>query len=166
MRSTSKTPSRPCPKAPPPSAPLRLLRRDSRDVRDCLAADLGHRRWGRAFLAARDDEYEDSLDNCHGFIAELRKEYKADHFTYAELEENDEDLIKRPTGSPRSRTVMSSGRRVARRAPNAGGVRTGAGGVRGVGVRGRVRRRLNNVCPGCGEHTRDTVQPRRRISAR
>jgi hypothetical protein len=47
-----------------------------------------------AFQAARDDEYEEIVDKCRDFHAQLEKEYKANHFTYAELEENEEDLTK------------------------------------------------------------------------
>jgi hypothetical protein len=47
-----------------------------------------------AFQAARDDEYEEIVDKCHDFLAGLEKEYRAEHFTYAELEENEEDLAK------------------------------------------------------------------------
>ncbi|MGI8816578.1 MAG: Chromate resistance protein ChrB [Pseudonocardia sp.] len=44
--------------------------------------------------AARDDEYEEIVDKCQHFLAEIDKETAAAHFTYAELEENEEDLIK------------------------------------------------------------------------
>lgn len=47
-----------------------------------------------AFQAARDDEYEEIVDKCQDFMAQLDKEYRAEHFTYAELEENEEDLVK------------------------------------------------------------------------
>ncbi len=47
-----------------------------------------------AYNAARDDEYEEIVDKCRDFLAELDKETAAQHFTYAELEENDEDLTK------------------------------------------------------------------------
>lgn len=47
-----------------------------------------------AFQAARDDEYEEIVDKCHDFLAGLKKEYVADHFSYAELEENEVDLVK------------------------------------------------------------------------
>ncbi|ADP83173.1 Chromate resistance protein ChrB [Pseudofrankia inefficax] len=47
-----------------------------------------------AFEAARNDEYDEIVDKCADFQAQLRKEYAASHFTYAELEENDEDLTK------------------------------------------------------------------------
>jgi hypothetical protein len=47
-----------------------------------------------AFQAARDDEYEEIVDKCHDFLAGLRKEYAESHFSYAELEENEVDLVK------------------------------------------------------------------------
>jgi DNA-binding transcriptional regulator PaaX len=47
-----------------------------------------------AFQAARDDEYEEIVDKCADFLAEVKKEYTANHFTYAELEENEVDLVK------------------------------------------------------------------------
>jgi hypothetical protein len=47
-----------------------------------------------AFQAARDDEYEEIVDKCEDFLAQVRKEYADDHFTYAELEENEVDLVK------------------------------------------------------------------------
>jgi hypothetical protein len=47
-----------------------------------------------AFQAARDDEYEEIVDRCEDFLAQVKKEYVADHFTYAELEENEVDLVK------------------------------------------------------------------------
>ncbi|WP_370115191.1 Chromate resistance protein ChrB [Streptacidiphilus sp. MAP12-33] len=46
------------------------------------------------FNAARDDEYEEIVDRCEDFLGQIEKEYRAEHFTYAELEENDEDLVK------------------------------------------------------------------------
>ena len=54
---------------------------DEQDIRD-------------AFQAARNDEYEEIVDKCHDFLAGLKKEYVARHFTYAELEENEVDLVK------------------------------------------------------------------------
>ncbi len=47
-----------------------------------------------AFQAARNDEYEEIIDKCGDFLAQVRKEYVAEHFTYAELEENEVDLVK------------------------------------------------------------------------
>ncbi|HVB05061.1 MAG TPA: Chromate resistance protein ChrB [Acidimicrobiales bacterium] len=46
------------------------------------------------FNAARDDEYEEIADRCGDFLQEIHHEYEANHFTYAELEENDVDLVK------------------------------------------------------------------------
>ena len=46
------------------------------------------------FKADRDEEYEEFLDKCKDFEAEIAKETAASHFTYAELEENDVDLKK------------------------------------------------------------------------
>ena len=47
-----------------------------------------------AFNAARNDDYEEVVDRCRDFIAGIEQEYVAEHFTYGELEENDEDLAK------------------------------------------------------------------------
>jgi hypothetical protein len=46
------------------------------------------------FKADRDEDYTEFLDKCADFEAEIAKETKAEHFTYAELEENDVDLKK------------------------------------------------------------------------
>jgi DNA-binding transcriptional regulator PaaX len=56
-----------------------------------LAGEQGIR---AAFQAARDDEYAEIVDKCHDFLGELKKEYVDDHFSYAELEENEVDLVK------------------------------------------------------------------------
>jgi DNA-binding transcriptional regulator PaaX len=58
------------------------------------AALAGEREVLAQFQSARDDEYEEIVDKCQDFLAQLEKEYRARHFTYAELEENEEDLIK------------------------------------------------------------------------
>jgi hypothetical protein len=47
-----------------------------------------------AFQAARDDEYEEIVDRCEDFLVQVRKEHVAEHFTFAELEENEVDLVK------------------------------------------------------------------------
>ncbi len=47
-----------------------------------------------AFQAARNDEYEEIVDKCEDFLQQVQKEYTANHFTYAELEENEVDLVK------------------------------------------------------------------------
>lgn len=46
------------------------------------------------FQAARSDEYDEIVDRCTGFLAELQKEYDEEHFSYAELEENEVDYTK------------------------------------------------------------------------
>ncbi|WP_415853748.1 Chromate resistance protein ChrB [Sinomonas sp. G460-2] len=46
------------------------------------------------FNEARNDEYEEILDKCRDFHAGVEKEVKEEHFTYGELEENEEDLGK------------------------------------------------------------------------
>jgi hypothetical protein len=48
----------------------------------------------RAFGEARDAEYAEVLSKCRDFHAELEKERAAGKFTFAELEENEEDLAK------------------------------------------------------------------------
>ncbi len=47
-----------------------------------------------AFQAARNEEYEEIVDRCEDFLAQVQKEYAENHFTYAELEENEVDLVK------------------------------------------------------------------------
>ena len=47
-----------------------------------------------AFQAARNDEYEEIVDRCEDFLQQVKKEYSDNHFTYAELEENEVDLVK------------------------------------------------------------------------
>jgi hypothetical protein len=68
-----------------------------------------------AFQAARDDEYAEIVDKCEDFLAQVRKEYVADHFTYAELEENEVDLVKLRTwlGRVIDRDVFSADGRPA-----------------------------------------------------
>jgi hypothetical protein len=46
------------------------------------------------FTADRDEAYREFIDKCVDFEAEIAKETEAQHFTYAELEENDVDLEK------------------------------------------------------------------------
>ncbi len=78
---------------------LRLLRREILDMAgtaSLLSCSVlaGEAEIRAAFQAARDDEYDEIVDKCRDFVAGIRKEFRQDHFTYAELEENDEDLIK------------------------------------------------------------------------
>jgi hypothetical protein len=46
------------------------------------------------FNTDRDEAYREFLDGCTGFEAEIARESAGQKFTYAELEENDEDLKK------------------------------------------------------------------------
>jgi len=47
-----------------------------------------------SFQSARNDEYEEIVDKCEDFLRQVQKEYDENHFTYAELEENEVDLVK------------------------------------------------------------------------
>lgn len=58
-----------------------------------LYPDLEERMIER-FRSARQQDYEEFLDRCEQFLHELEKETKAQKFTFAELEENEEDLHK------------------------------------------------------------------------
>ena len=49
---------------------------------------------GEFFDAASLKRYEEIADKCQDFLAQVRKEYAANHFTFAELEENEVDLVK------------------------------------------------------------------------
>ena len=46
------------------------------------------------FKADRDEAYREFLDKCDDFEREIARERAANHYTYAELEENDVDLKK------------------------------------------------------------------------
>lgn len=46
------------------------------------------------FKEDRDEQYREFIDKCRDFKGEVAKEVTANHFTYAELEENDVDLKK------------------------------------------------------------------------
>jgi DNA-binding transcriptional regulator PaaX len=79
----------------------------------------GEREVMAAFQAARDDEYEEIVDKCDDFLAEVQKEYAAGHFTYAELEENEVDLVKLRTWFTRIRqrdVFGAAGRQAAEKA--------------------------------------------------
>ena len=78
---------------------LRKLRREILDMSGTailLSCDVlaGESDVYSAFQAARNDEYEEIVDKCQDFLAQVEKEYTASHFTYAELEENEVDLVK------------------------------------------------------------------------
>jgi hypothetical protein len=46
------------------------------------------------FRQQADEEYQEFLGQCRDFHEELRKERKASHFTFAELEENEVEMAK------------------------------------------------------------------------
>lgn len=46
------------------------------------------------FMADRDEQYREFISKCEDFEAEIAKETKARHFSYAEIEENEVDLKK------------------------------------------------------------------------
>lgn len=46
------------------------------------------------FNEERNDQYEEFIDKCNDYFKEIIKETENKHFTYGELEENDEDLKK------------------------------------------------------------------------
>ncbi|MDQ7096361.1 chromate resistance protein ChrB [Desulfosporosinus sp. PR] len=46
------------------------------------------------FNEERNDQYQEFLDKCTDYKSEIKKETENKHFTYAELQENDEDLKK------------------------------------------------------------------------
>src|SRR5262249_28429456 len=78
---------------------LRKLRREILDMSGSavlLSAGVlaGEAEVREQFQAARDDEYEEIVDKCQDFLQQVQKEYDENHFTYAELEENEVDLVK------------------------------------------------------------------------
>jgi DNA-binding transcriptional regulator PaaX len=96
------------PQSPSAERSLRMLRNEIMEMNgtaillSCgvLAGDSEIR---SAFIAARDDEYEEVIDKCRDFLAEVEKEYAENHFSFAELEENEVDLIKLRTWLQRIR---------------------------------------------------------------
>ena len=87
------------PASPTNERSLRKLRREILDMSGTAillsaAALAGDAEVRAAFLAARNDEYEEIVDKCEDFLRQVQKEYDENHFTYAELEENEVDLIK------------------------------------------------------------------------
>ena len=87
------------PSSPTAERALRTLRNEIVEMGGAaflLASDVlaGEPDLVALFNAARNDEYEEIVDRCEDFLRQLRKEYDEEHFTYAELEENDEDLAK------------------------------------------------------------------------
>jgi hypothetical protein len=87
------------PASPANERSLRKLRREILDMSGTAvllsaAALAGDAEVRASFLAARNDEYEEIVDKCEDFLRQVQKEYDENHFTYAELEENEEDLVK------------------------------------------------------------------------
>ena len=78
---------------------LRKLRREITDMSgtamlmSCTAV-AGEAEVHAMFQAPRNDEYEEIVDKCEDFLRQVQKEYDENHFTYAELEENEVDLVK------------------------------------------------------------------------
>ena len=60
---------------------------------------------------ARDEEYAEILARCRDFEAEIERETADGHLSYAELEENDEDLTKLKgwLGKVQARDVLGAG---------------------------------------------------------
>ena len=78
---------------------MRVLRHDIIDMAGTAVllrceALAGEAEIVAAFQEARDDEYEEIVDRCRDFLVQVAKEHSGEHFTYAELEENDVDLAK------------------------------------------------------------------------
>ncbi len=78
---------------------LRKLRREITDMSGTAmlmsaSALAGESEVLAMFQGARNDEYEEIVDKCQDFLGQVQKEYDQNHFTYAELEENEVDLVK------------------------------------------------------------------------
>jgi DNA-binding transcriptional regulator PaaX len=87
------------PASPATERSFRKLRREILDMSGTAilmraTALAGEAEVRAQFQAARDDEYEEIVDKCQDFLGQLQKEYDENHFTYAELEENEVDLVK------------------------------------------------------------------------
>lgn len=99
---------------------LRSLRREIIDMRgtaQVIRCDVlaGASDITATYNAARDEEYTEIIDKCADFLAEIDKETAAQHFTYAELEENEEDLTKLQgwIDKVHARDVLAAARRAA-----------------------------------------------------
>ena len=78
---------------------LRTLRAEIADMggtAQLLRADalVGGADLVSAYNTARNEEYAEIIARCADFLAEIDQETAQQHFTYGELEENDEDLTK------------------------------------------------------------------------
>jgi hypothetical protein len=87
---------------PASTANERALRKLRREITDMSGTAMlmscsvlaGEAEVRASFQAARNDEYEEIVDKCEDFLRQIQKEYDENHFTYAELEENEVDLVK------------------------------------------------------------------------
>lgn len=87
------------PASPDAERALRLLRNEILEMGGTAqllsaAALAGESDIVAAYNAARDEEYVEVIARCGDFLTEIDTETARKHFTYAELEENDEDLTK------------------------------------------------------------------------
>ena len=87
------------PASPANERALRKLRREIADMSGTAmlmscSVLAGEAEVRAMFQAARNDEYEEIVDKCEDFLRQVQKEYDENHFTYAELEENEVDLVK------------------------------------------------------------------------
>jgi hypothetical protein len=87
---------------PASTASERALRKLRREILDMSGTAVlmscsvlaGEAEVRASFQAARNDEYEEIVDKCEDFLRQVQKEWDGNHFTYAELEENEVDLVK------------------------------------------------------------------------
>src|ERR1700742_2044049 len=87
---------------PVSAANERALRKLRREIADMSGTAMlmscsvlaGEAEVRASFQAARNDEYDEIVDKCEDFLRQVQKEYDEHHFTYAELEENEVDLVK------------------------------------------------------------------------
>ena len=87
------------PASPANERSLRKLRREIVDMSGTAilltaGALAGESEVRGLFVTARNEEYAEIIDKCEDFLRQVQKEYDENHFTYAELEENEEDLVK------------------------------------------------------------------------
>jgi hypothetical protein len=87
---------------PVSTANERALRKLRREITDMSGTAMlmscsvlaGEAEVRASFQAARNDEYDEIVDKSEDFLRQVQKEYDDHHFTYAELEENEVDLVK------------------------------------------------------------------------
>lgn len=84
------------------AASERAMRRLHLDIRNMPGSSIlfrcevlvGEQDAINAFKAARGEEYDEIIDKCQDFLRQIEREHVAEHFTFAELEENEVDLVK------------------------------------------------------------------------